>query len=44
MLYNGNGFGETGFGYAVMTEDDRARRDDVAATTEFNVGQERSGS
>jgi hypothetical protein len=26
MLYNGNGFGETGFGYAVMTEDDRARR------------------
>ena len=26
MLYNGNGFGETGFGYAVMTEDDRVRR------------------
>jgi hypothetical protein len=26
MLYNGNGFGETGFGYAVMTEDDRAWR------------------
>lgn len=26
MLYNGNGFGETGFGYAVMTEDNRARR------------------
>jgi hypothetical protein len=21
MLYNGNGFGETGFGYAVMVED-----------------------
>ena len=26
MLYNGNGFGETGFDYAVMTEDDRVRR------------------
>ena len=25
MLYNGNGFGETGIGYAVLTEDDRAR-------------------
>ena len=24
MLYNGNGFGETGIGYAVLTEDDRA--------------------
>jgi hypothetical protein len=26
MLNNDNGFGETDFGYAVMTEDDRARR------------------
>ena len=26
MPYNANGFGETGFGYAVMTEDDQARR------------------
>jgi hypothetical protein len=26
MLYNGNGFGESGIGYAVMTVDDRARR------------------
>jgi hypothetical protein len=25
MLYNGNGFGETGFGYAVLVQDDRAR-------------------
>ena len=25
MLYNGNGFGETGIGYAVLTEDDRGR-------------------
>lgn len=25
MLYNGNGFGETGFGYAMLVEDDRAR-------------------
>jgi hypothetical protein len=24
MLYNGNGFGETGIGYAVLVEDDRA--------------------
>jgi hypothetical protein len=24
MLYNGNGFGESGFGYAVLVEDDRA--------------------
>ena len=23
MLYNGNGFGETGIGYAVLEEDDR---------------------
>ena len=23
MLYNGNGFGETGIGYAVLDEDDR---------------------
>ena len=23
MLYNGNGFGETGIGYAVLTHDDR---------------------
>ena len=26
MPYSANGFGETGFGYAVMTEDDRGRR------------------
>ena len=24
LLYNGNGFGETGIGYAVLDEDDRA--------------------
>jgi hypothetical protein len=24
MLYNGNGFGETGIGYAVLADDDRA--------------------
>jgi hypothetical protein len=28
MLYNGNGFGETGIGYAVLEEDDRAGRPD----------------
>jgi hypothetical protein len=26
MLYNGNGFGETGIGYAVLVADDRAPR------------------
>ena len=26
MLYNGNGFGESGIGYAVLTEDDRSPR------------------
>lgn len=26
LLYNGNGFGETGFGYAVLEEDDRTIR------------------
>jgi hypothetical protein len=26
MLYNGNGFGESGIGYAVLTEDDRGGR------------------
>ncbi len=30
MLYNGNGFGETGIGYAVLEEDDRAGRPDGA--------------
>jgi hypothetical protein len=27
VLYNGNGFGETGIGYAVLEEDDRSRAD-----------------
>jgi hypothetical protein len=26
MLYNGNGFGETGIGYAVLEDDDRQHR------------------
>ena len=26
MLYAGNGFGESGFGYAVLADDDRRRR------------------
>src|SRR6185503_15609541 len=26
LLYTGNGFGETGFGYAVLEDDDRASR------------------
>jgi len=26
MLYNGNGFGESGIGYAVLRDDDRAAR------------------
>jgi hypothetical protein len=30
MLYNGNGFGETGIGYAVLEADDRAPRKDAA--------------
>jgi hypothetical protein len=26
LLYAGNGFGESGFGYAVLVDDDRRRR------------------
>ena len=29
MLYNGNGFGETGIGYAVLEEDDRVGPEDA---------------
>lgn len=33
MLYCGNGFGESGFGYAVLSEDDRGSAQSTASTT-----------